>query len=405
MKIKIIFFTIVLILVLPYFVFSQNNQFNNDSLLTEILKSDDSLLNEVLSNQSKYQFQLMYTKVLKDKNGYQLEKHSLNENKYYFNPASLIKLPLLIIALEKMSSLREYGVDLDSRILMHTCSCDEDTDGYIAQSKNPTFRQLMRELMIMSDNDAYNFLYDFVGYDYFNKRYRELGFDGFLMKRRFTSNCSDALNKWYGGIAFLNSENEIIYQQDCDTAKQNYAIDSVKYLLKAGESYLENGLLLQGPKDFSNNNYLNFTQINDLFQNIFFSNDFDEQFKIDIAYKSDFISTLKDYPKDLLNSKYNSVNTPDWFYKFFIDTIAMNTKDKSLKIYNKVGMAGGFISDLSYIVDETHDVRYFLSATLLAKKDDVINNGKNNYYDFGIPFFRKIGSLFYNYEINHRIER
>jgi hypothetical protein len=396
----------LLIFVLIFHSFSQSiNNNATDSFLLKLLNSGDTTINELLSNQSKYQFQLSYTRVLKNKSKEWFEEHSLNENKFYFNPASSIKLPLLLLALEKLTYLKEKGIDLDTRISVHTCSCDFDTDGYVAKSKNPTMRQFIRELIIMSDNDAYNLLVDFVGYEYFNKRYRQLGYDGFILKRRFTSNCSTDQNKWYGGLRFYDSANNLLYVQECDTSKEIYFIDSTKYILTAGTAHLENGILVEGPKDFSNNNYLNFNQMNHFFKEIFIPEKFNKNFKIDSVYKVALFDALKDYPYSLTNSGYDLSNIQDWHYKFFIDSSVMNTTNMRLKIYNKVGMAGGFVSDFSHIVDESSGIEYFLSATMLAKKDDVINRGKNNYDDFGIPVFRKIGAIIYNYELNHKLNQ
>ena len=391
----------LLIFVLKFFSFSQLVSNNPDSFLFRILNTGDTTINELLHNQSKYHFQLVYTSVAKKNKKVVYEEHGLNVNKFYFNPASVVKLPLLLLALEKLTLLKEKGIDLDTKIVMHTCSCDFDTDGYVVKSKNPTMRQFLRELIIMSDNDSYNLLVDFVGYDYFNRRYRELGYDGFILKRRFTSNCNADQNKWFGGLSFYDSSNNLLYTQPCDTSKEFYFIDSTKYLLTAGISHLENSILAEGPKDFSSNNYLNFYQMYHLFKDLFSPEKFNKNFKIDSRYKVSLFDALKDYPSGLMNSNYDLNNISDGYYKFFMDSSVMDTQNKDFKIYNKVGIAGGFISDFSHIVDQSNGIEYFLSATMLAKKDDVINSGKNNYFDFGIPAFRKIGAILYNYELSN----
>ena len=86
----------------------------NDSLLYQILKGKDPLLDEVLNNQSRYEFQLIYTKVNRSSGKTILEERSLNKDKYHFYPASLIKFPLAIVALEYFYSLRQYGVEANS---------------------------------------------------------------------------------------------------------------------------------------------------------------------------------------------------------------------------------------------------------------------------------------------------
>lgn len=392
----------LLIFVFRFHCFSQSVNNNSDSFLLRILNTGDTAISKLLSNQSRYQFQLIYTQVSRKNNQIKFEEHSLNENKFYFNPASVVKLPLLLLALEKLTMLKVKGIDLDTKIGIHTCSCDLDTDGYVAKSKNPTFRQFLRELIIMSDNDAYNLLVDFVGYDYFNRRYRELGYDGFILKKRFTSKCNLEQNKWNGGLSFYDSKNNLLYEQECDSSKEFYFVDTTKYVLTAGVSHLENGILIKGSKDFSGNNYLNFSQMNHFFKDLFIPEKFNLSFKIDSNYKVAFFDALKDYPSSLMSSNYNLTDVPDWYYKFFIDSNVMDTRNDEFDVYNKVGIAGGFISDFSHVVDETNGIDYYLCASMLSKKDDVVNNGINNYFDFGIPVFRKIGALIYKYELHDK---
>jgi hypothetical protein len=91
--------------------------------------------------------------------------------------------------------------------------------------------------------------------------------------------------------------------------------------------------------------------------------------------------------------------TPDYYYKFFLDPKAHNTQAGKLRIYNKVGLASGYLSDVSYFEDQENGISFFLSAAILAKKDGIVGGGKNNYFDFGMPVLRKIGTLIYNYEM------
>ena len=71
-------------------------------------------------------------------------------------------------------------------------------------------------------------------------------------------------------------------------------------------------------------------------------------------------------------------------------------------LFRSVGLAAGFLSDVSYFEDKAHGIRFFLSGAILAKRDNVINNGKYNYYDFGMPVLRKIGRLIYEYELKKK---
>ena len=71
----------------------------------------------------------------------------------------------------------------------------------------------------------------------------------------------------------------------------------------------------------------------------------------------------------------------------------------NIRIYNKVGLASGFVSDISYFTDKSNNIEFFVSAAMFARKEGIINGGNNQYVDFGFPVLRKIGTLLYQYEI------
>jgi hypothetical protein len=372
----------------------------NDSLLYQILKGKDPLIDEVLNNPSRYEFQLIYTKINRQDSKLILEERSLNKDKFYFNPASLIKFPLAVVGLEYLYSLRKYGAGLNSKILLNTCSCDFGTNQYVSKSANPTPEQFVREMMIMSNNDAYNLFFDLVGIDRCNTRMKEMGLNGIIMRRRISAGCSDENNRINGGIQLLNDNDSVIYKVPCDSSITNLMPDS-SLPTKAGRSHFEKGKKINKPFDYSKSNHVRLADANDLMIRLFFTElikDSGALFKFDDVYRNFFIESLGGFPRELLNAAQDYSKTPDHYYKFFMDPSVMNTSTGNFRIYNKVGLAGGFVSDVSYFEDKENNISFFLSGAVFAKKDGIINGGKNNYNDLGIPLFRKIGSLIYRYE-------
>jgi hypothetical protein len=68
-------------------------------------------------------------------------------------------------------------------------------------------------------------------------------------------------------------------------------------------------------------------------------------------------------------------------------------------VFNKVGWAYGFLTDVSYVVDTVNNIEYFLSATLYVNSDGVVNDSKYDEASVGFPFLRELGRLVYNYEL------
>jgi len=395
---QILFF---LLLITASAIQAQSSREVRDSLLYKILSVGDPLIDEVLQHANQYEFQLIYTRINKENKLVSFEERSLFKDSFHFYPASLIKFPLAVVALEYLYSLKESSIGLHTKMQLSTCSCDKPSNSYIKNSLYPTPEQLLREMMIMSNNDAYNVFFNLVGTDRCNSRLKEMGLHNIILRRRFTSGCSDDNNRRNGGFSFTNEKGSLLFSKDCDSSVLFFMPDS-SLPVKAGRSYYENGKKITGKYDYSNSNFVRLADAHDLMIRIFYpesNSDPAAAFRFDSIYRTTLISALGGFPRELLHAKKNYSSTPDYYYKFFADPESINTKKGTFRIYNKVGLAAGFISDVSYFEDKENNVSFFLSAAIFAKRDGIINGGSNNYYDLGIPLLRKIGKLIYRYEL------
>lgn len=87
--------------------FTDNEKFLPDSPLLDSLLHTAPLLRQVADNPN-YELQVIYTQINRDKqNRPQFSPHYYHVNpRRYFNPASLVKLPVAALALEKLHALR-----------------------------------------------------------------------------------------------------------------------------------------------------------------------------------------------------------------------------------------------------------------------------------------------------------
>jgi len=378
-----------------------NFEANTDSTLYRILLNKDPLLDQVIKNPSKYYFQLIYTKVEKLANKINYHTYSINQGNQYFYPASLIKFPLAFVALEKLTTLKDSGVRINDPISVNTCSCDFATNNYVSKHRKPTMLQFLREMMIMSNNDAYNLYFDFVGRDLLNSRMHSMNIFDIQMKNRFTGGCGEERNKAFGGIIFNKNDASKSFTVPCSKSIQNWIIDSIKYpTFFESKSYYKKKIITNRQNNAANN-YVSLLQAHKLLINLMHPSAqlYQNDFKIDAEYKNEFIKSLGSFPRELDHSSYDTANLADYYYKFFIDPKVIQTKDNSIRVYNKVGLASGFVSDVSYFYDSTHQIEYFISAAILSKK---ANTNENNYNDWGIPILRKIGGLIYTDELYNK---
>ena len=159
---------------------------------------------------------------------------------------------------------------------------------------------------------------------------------------------------------------------------------------------------MAGPKDYSNSNFVRLADAHHLLISLFYPGvikDTTARFKFDSSYMDMLKQAMGNFPRELHLAQQDFSTTPDYYYKFFLDPKVMQTQNGKIRIYNKVGLASGYLSDVSYFEDKENDVSFFISAAIFSKKDGIVGAGQNNYFDFGLPVLRKIGSLIYNYEL------
>ena len=70
-----------------------------------------------------------------------------------------------------------------------------------------------------------------------------------------------------------------------------------------------------------------------------------------------------------------------------------------VRVFNKVGWAYGFLTDVSYVVDLKNNIEFMLTATIYVNEDGILNDNKYEYDDIGYPFLNKIGQTIYQYEL------
>ena len=70
-----------------------------------------------------------------------------------------------------------------------------------------------------------------------------------------------------------------------------------------------------------------------------------------------------------------------------------------MRVFNKTGWSYGFLTDVAYIVDFKNNVEFMLSGVIYVNSDGIINDDKYEYKETGYPFFKEVGEIIYNYEL------
>src|SRR6201985_3110989 len=106
--------------------------------LKNLLESHPDLFNHILKHPTHNEVQILYTQIDRDKNNvphFKSYSYRLNAN-HYFYPASTVKLPTSIFALEKMNKLNIKGFDVKSRMITDSAFAGQTKVNKDTSSKN-----------------------------------------------------------------------------------------------------------------------------------------------------------------------------------------------------------------------------------------------------------------------------
>ncbi|HEU4552928.1 MAG TPA: serine hydrolase [Chitinophaga sp.] len=376
-----------------------------DSLLEALIRKHASpLLQHILQYPDSFRYQLIYTQIDRDKHNRphfkQYYFHVDADN--YFNPASTVKLPVAVMAMEKLHALHKRGLNIytpmltDSaypgQVMVHTDST--------ARNGLPSVAHYIKKIFLVSDNNAYNRLYEFVGQQAIHESLWAKGYSQVRIVRRFMP-LDEEGNRHTNPIRFMKG-NRLIYAQPA--AYCNLPFDFSKTILIGNAHWNRRDSLVQGPFDFTKQNNFPLEDIQHVLQSILFPKSVpkSQRFnltKADYRFLYHYMSAL---PRESDFPKYDTVTYFDSFTKFFMFKANQGKIPPYIRVFNKTGWAFGFLTDAAYIVDFKHKVEFMLTGTVYVNRDGVLNDNRYEYETEGYPFFKEIGKTIYQYELERK---
>ena len=393
-------YTIIFVLLISSV--NSNAQSRTSKLLRDIFNAEkDSLFQSVISHPDIYRYQIIYTQINRDKNNFPwVTNYYYNyDSLRYFNPASTVKMPLAFLSLEKLNQLKQRGVNMftpmqfDSGYSQQTILYKDST----AENGLPSVAQFIRKAFLVSDNDAYNRMYEFVGQQAINRRMHEMGYPDFRITRRFMRMNADE-NRHTNPIRFIKQDGSLIYLQPMAFNKDSFDFSQIN---KMGRAYMNSqDSLIKEPIDFTTANNLTVYHLQQLLQSVMFPNSVPENRRFHLTKEDyDFLYRyLSQYPLETEYPKYDTDLYYDSYVKFFFKQGSHNIPNY-IRVFNKVGWAYGCLTDVSYVVDFKNKVEFMITATIYVNSDGVMNDNKYDYDSIGYPFLYRLGQCIYNYEL------
>ena len=373
------------------FLFLFQGCFLSENPIKKSMKNDN-FLTEILKNKEEYEIQIAYTEISRNKDGEPIFKDfefQVDENKYFY-PASAIKLPIVVLTLDKINELRSSGIDisLKSKILI---SSNHSKKNEIQLDTITSFQNLIADVFLVSDNYSSNILIDFIGYNYFNTKMSQAGLKNTYLNHKFNPDPYvniDWLIQTVDKQLISSNQDQIII-----TANQNISG------LKKGENKFQDGRIVSGSLDFSQKNRHSIRDMHNLLKRIIFPSKLDKENVFNLNVEDyDFLRYwMSRYTYEDLGDKFrNDKKYFDSYNKFFIhgkDTVVNN---RNIRVYNKLGQAYGTSIDNAYIRNYQDDIEFFLTATIYTNKNKTINDNIYEYDQTAIPFLSKLSQSIYS---------
>ena len=354
----------------------------------------------VLNNAEKHRVQIIYTQIDRDENnkpGFKTYKYRVDTNEYFY-PASSIKMPVAALALEKVNDQLIRGFTpfsdmyVDSAFSGQT-SVYTDTSSHTGK---PSLGNYIKKLFLVSDNDAFNRLYEFLGQEEANLRMIKKGFKDVMINHRLSIPLSLEENRHTNPMKFFYNDT-LVYQQEEQISRLNMAS---KVPIKLGKGYMKDDQLINEPMDFSHKNSIGLESLHRSLMSIIFPMEFypANRFnltKVDYNFLYQFMSK---YPQES-DFPYYGGKYEDDYCKFLMYAGTNQNIDRNIRIYNKIGLAYGFMIDIAYIVDFENKIEFMLGAVIYVNENEILNDGQYEYEEIGFPFMRDLGQLFYKHEL------
>ncbi len=403
-------FTLILITLAVLFVQCQSTSTNSFSWDSFIKQHSDQNLKAVFNAPDSYEVQIRYTQINRGPNQeVNFESYDFNvDTSIYFYPASTVKMPVAFLALQKLNAIKQKVPELSMNSTMLTDSVRQVQSPVSQDSTSvtglPTVAHYINKLFVVSDNDAYNRLYEFLGQDYINQQLNKKGIFGNsrIVTRVGVSGFSTLENRFTNPIRFLNEDGKTIILQEEKETVGNY-IRPTKHAFK-GVGYYDDKLDSVIMKTFNmyEKNFINIKDLERSLQRVIFPEAFPVDRQYDLA-ESDYqflYSSMSKYPSDYSFYADDDELNYDGYVKFFMYGDTKEAIPDHIHIFNKVGFAYGYLTDCAYIFDTKNNIEFFLTATIHVNENKIYNDGKYEYDEIGIPFLAEIGRQIYQFELN-----
>jgi hypothetical protein len=164
---------------------------------------------------------------------------------------------------------------------------------------------------------------------------------------------------------------------------------------------MREGQLVNEPFEFTYSNYFALDDQHRFLRTLLFPESVPPKDRFDLT--ADDYRFLRQYLSQLpTETRHPAYRAPDYwptYCKFLLFGSERDTvPPPSVRVFNKVGDAYGYLLDNAYIVDFEQGIEFLLTAVIHVNENGIFNDDRYEYETIGFPFMKHLGEAIYDYE-------
>lgn len=310
---------------------------------TTLFSQYPQYFDSIVKHSKDWNVQIIYTQVDRDANNLpELTNYyyNVNSNKYFY-PASTVKLPVAVLALQRLKELKKTGITRNTTMITEA-GYSGQTEVYkdsTAPDGRPTVGHYIKKILLTSDNDAFNRIYEFLGQEYINENLHRKGYSNAQILHRLDIFLSEDENRHTNPVKFLDSNNNVLYRQPL-------VFNSTKYKVRndsLGKAYYKEDKLIDTPMNFSKKNRIGLEDLHNILRCLIFPNTVPANQRFDISdedYKFIY-QYISQYPSETIYPLYDTSVYYDAYVKFLLHGLNKEPLPKNIRYLIKLEMHMG----------------------------------------------------------------
>lgn len=358
-------------------------------------------LNAALDHAAEQRVQILISEVIPDGHGgRRLRRYGYRLGAEYFYPASCIKLCAAVAALQTLEDLQAshrcgdlLNVPMDIAPLfagdsMQTGDPSNKAGGQI------TVGHEIRKLALVSDNRAFNRLFDLVGHDAMNRRMWDIGLSSVVINHRLSESRVIPEPRASAEVTFRPSAGVPLV---IPARLSALSLTNQAARLQVGEAYMSGEQRVFAPMDFTARNGISLQHLQDLLIQVV-APEIDlgtPRLHLQESHRRFLVEALTQPASESSNPVYGAAEYPTDGYKSLLPGVRRVLPDSRpghrVECSSKIGQAYGFTIENACLRNPENGRTVFVSAVIYANADGVLNDDKYEYVEVALPFMADLG--------------